>query len=328
MFSMKRVLALVGVSVFCFGGLTLHAMGQVSGPSSGFMRIVSSELAGNATPDALFSLRSRVEEVSVKFIVTDEKGSIATNLRKDDLRVFDDQRPVQQLRSFEQTGTQPLRIGILVDLSDSIRPEQMTEMRRAVDQLSGIFDASRDQAFLVGFSKQAQVLQSATGDIGSIGRSLRGNPGEQGLTALYDALVQTCREQFPARAEGGQEQRIVLLFSDGQDTLSMHGLDDALKAALLAKITIYALTTASDQSEGFATLKELSEKTGGRTFVLRSRHDVAKAVAGMTQSIGTEYAITFRPATGRGGFHSVRLELPGHKELHVQATSGYFLDTR
>jgi Ca-activated chloride channel homolog len=326
---MERLRAPLCVSIFCLAAGMLYAEGQVSGASSAspLMRIATSGAGDSALPNEPFTVRSRVEEVSVRFVATDAKGAVVTGIDPGDIRVFDDQEPIGELRSFELVGRQPLRIGLVVDLSDSIRSEQLTQMIKAVDLLASVFDAKRDKAFLVGFSNQARLIQGATGDIASIQQSLRQNPGKQGLTSLYDALLQTCENEFPVEG-ASHEQRIMLLFSDGQDTLSMHGMDDAWKAALRAKVTIYALTAASTQSDGYSTLRTLTGKTGGRVFSLQKKHDLDQAVAGMTRAVEDEYAITFRPATGRVGFHAVRLELPDHKELKVQVTSGYFLDQK
>jgi VWFA-related protein len=309
--------------------MTICAMGQMlTAPRAGsaVVRMARANTSESEASNASFTLRRKVEEVSVRFIATDKAGAAVRGIDAADLRIFDDREEVRELKSFGRARRQPLRIGIMVDLSDSIRPDEVTQRLTALDLLSDIFDASRDKAFVVGFSNHSELLQDATGNMALIRQSMQKISAKQGLTSLFDAMVETCRSEFAEDGAGADEKRIMLLFSDGVDTLSIHGLDEAMEAALRAKVTIYALTTASNQREGLPILRALTERTGGRAYVLRQKHDVDKAVAGITQTDGEEYTITFRPATGRIGFHVLRLEVPAHSELQLRAASGYFLD--
>ena len=273
-----------------------------------------------------FTLRRQVQEAQIRFVATDATGKPVLGLHLEDVEVFDDQVRVPEVKSFALSRYQPLELGVLVDLSESIGSQQQTEALMAADLLGDIFDSQRDEAFAVGFSSKARLLQPETTDIKLIRDALLHNPGHQGLTALFDALVDTCRTEF-ARADGDGRQRILLLFSDGEDTLSMHGLDDAVGEALRAGVTVYAVTTAYRESDGFRILRRLAEQTGGKVYVIPKKKDLDTLRVAMSESVRGEYTITFRPATMTAGFHPVRVEVPGHHDLDLRAISGYYMGT-
>jgi VWFA-related protein len=301
--------------------MALHAVGQVSGSPPGVPTVLRA--SSTDTGAGSFTLRRRVEEVAVHFVATDAMGTPLTGLTASDVHVFDDREEVRELKSFSKSGHQPLLVGLVVDLSDSIRPEQQLQMLTVTDMLSDIVDPVRDRAFLVGFSNHVQLLQGATADLGRVRKLIQENKGKHGLTSLYDAVVATCRDEFK---DVPAEQHVMLLFSDGMDTLSMHGLDDAVEAAIRSSVTVYAFTDESTSREGVLVLQALTERTGGKTYVHRKRHDFATAVAGLEESMRDEYALTFRPATDRGGFHSIRVELHSDKPVALRTSAGYFFD--
>lgn len=276
--------------------------------------------------DVGFTVHHQVQEAQIRFIATDGSGKPVLGLRPEDVQIFDDQVRVPELKSFMLSQYMPLKVGVLVDLSDSISSQQKRETLIAADLLAEIFDTRRDEAFVVGFSNKVRMLQPETTDISLVRKALLSNPGRQGLTALFDAIVQTCRDEFAASDASGR-QRILLLFSDGSDTLSIHGPDEAINEALRARITIYAITTNDTDSDGLKNLKQLAEQTGGRVYVIPKKRGLETLKVAMSQSVRGEYTISFRPASETSGFHSVRIELPTHGDLTLRATTGYYMGT-
>ncbi len=271
-----------------------------------------------------FTMRRKVQEAQIRFVATDSTGKPVLGLHPEDVRVFDDKVRVPELKSFVLSQYQPLEVGVLVDLSESIGPQQQGETLLAADLLGEIFDSRRDQAFVVGFANNVHLLQAETTDINLIKSALLNNPGRQGLTSLFDALVQTCRTEF-AHERSPERQRILLLFSDGDDTLSFHTLEDAVREALRTEATIYAVTTADSGSDGFRNLLVLTEQTGGRIYSIPKKQDMNSLSVAMSQSVRGEYTISFRPTTMTAGFHPVRIELPTHQDVILRANSGYYM---
>ena len=277
--------------------------------------------------DAGFTVHSQVQEAQIRFNATNSSGKPVLGLHPEDVQVFDNRVRVPELKSFMLSQYTPLKVGVLVDLSDSISSRQKRETLIAADLLAEIFDARRDEAFVVGFSNKVRMLQPETTDISLVREALLNNPGRQGLTALFDAIVQTCRTEFAANDSGGR-QRIFLLFSDGSDTLSIHGPDEAVSEALRAGITIYAITTNDADSEGLNNLKQLAEQTGGRVYVIPRKQGLETLKVALSQSVRGEYTISFHPTNGTSGFHSVRIELPARQDVTLRASTGYYVGTR
>lgn len=273
-----------------------------------------------------FTVHRQVQEAQIRFIATDRTGKPVLGLQAEDVQVFDDQVRVPELKSFTLSQYRSLEVGVLVDLSDSISSQQQGETVIAADLLAEIFDARRDEAFVVGFSNKVRVLQPETTDMDLVREALVHNPGRQGLTSLFDAIVQTCQSEFAGRDPDGR-RRILLLFSDGSDTLSIHGPDEAVSEALRAGVTIYAITTNDADSDGLRNLKRLAEQTGGRAYFISKRQEVETLKVAMSQSVRGEYTISFHPATGTAGFHPVRIELPTRQDIILRASTGYYMGT-
>ena len=321
---MKRMRTFALAVTIWMCGMAVISTGQVSTTSpdvSALIRLPSWGTKESVSTES-FTLRHRVEEVSVHFVAIDPKGQPVNGLSASDLRLFDDREAVTQFKSFSKAVRQPMLVGVVVDLSDSIPREQQSEILSILDALPGVVDPNTDEAFLVGFSNHVHLIQPPTSDVTRIRDSLREHAQQVGLTSLYDALVATCRDDYDESAR----QRIMLLFSDGADNLSMHGIDDAIEAAQHAAVTIYAISSADAGMEGRNTLQTLAQRTGGQAYFLRKKHDVHTAIAGITHAMGDQYVATFRPATDRAGFHSIRVESKSGKTLSFLGSRGYYLD--
>jgi hypothetical protein len=106
----------------------------------------------------------------------------------------------------------------------------------------------------------------------------------------------------------------------------MHGIDDAVEAALHGGITIYAISTANSGMEGKTNLEILAQRTGGRAYFIRKKHEVRMAIAELTHAMQDQYVATFRPATDRAGFHNIRMESKSGKTISFVGYRGYYLD--
>jgi Ca-activated chloride channel homolog len=320
-----RSAVILACIVLCIG-LQLPVDAQVS--SANGSPIVILARADSPVPlNSGFTVRRQVEEAQVRFVATDGSGKPIVGLRPEDVEIFDDQVRVPELKSFAMSQYRPLEIGVLVDLSESIGPQQQGEAMMAADLLGEIFDSHRDEAFVIGFSNKVRVLQPQTKDVNLVRDALLHNPGRQGLTSLFDALVETCRTEFRDPAAEGR-QRILLLFSDGDDNLSFHAREDALQEALRSEVTIYAVTSADTDSDGFRNLRSLTQQTGGKVYLIPKRQDLNTLKVALSDSVRGEYTVSFRPATTTSGFHRVRIELRQRPDAILRASSGYYMAER
>jgi Ca-activated chloride channel family protein len=275
-----------------------------------------------------YTIRRTVPEVRLQFSVTDESGRLLTNLSPGDFRIYDNQSAVQRLRQFSRLNDLPLQIGILLDISDSVQGSVWNEklaMRSFVQQ---VFRPQTDRASLMAFSRELRLWQSSTGDASALQRILDQVQPEGHVTNLYDGLFAACARQFPGTEGPDAVQRIIVLFSDGEDTGSLHGMPDVISIAQRKEIQIFALSIHAKRksTSGDEALRRLTDETGGQFYVATSSKEFSSIFAAMEQQMRTQYSVSFQPLSGIAGFHSLRLELTSPQKLRAHARQGYYLD--
>jgi Ca-activated chloride channel family protein len=228
----------------------------------------------------------------------------------------------QELAHFGAEDT-PFAAAILLDVSGSM--EQMIRIGRAAARgfAQGIRDG--DVFALYAFAtKHAQVQDfGAYPDIEPEVWSIKA----EGYTALYDCIV-TAAADLAKREE---KRRAILLLSDGADTASRVSLNDALRAALDAGVTIYTVDLMDEASsrkpEALSAknaLRELAEKSGGRYVSDPGGAKMYEAFRQIVEELGHQYTIGYYPANYRrdGRWHTieVRVSRPG---VTVRTRRGY-----
>src|SRR6266576_771465 len=178
--------------------------------------------SGESTP----LLRKRVSEVRLALVATDQNNRPLPDLSPTDITVFDDGRPVSnfELRS---AGDLPLRLGIVLDLSDSTQRSWGTVRNALINSLQQVI-RPKDQLLVLTFSSEIALQRTLT-EPAQLDATLQ-NPAAGGLTALYDSIYRTCDDGlFNADAE--PHRSAVILFSDGEDNLSRHSLNEPIAKA-------------------------------------------------------------------------------------------------
>src|SRR5690242_9531924 len=104
-------------------------------------------------------IHSFVNEVNVVFAVTDKHNHFVKDLKASDFRVLDNRMPPAMIRSFASETNLPLRVGLLVDSSNSIRDRFRFEQQAAIEFLNQIIHPSRDEAFILGFDTTPEITQ-------------------------------------------------------------------------------------------------------------------------------------------------------------------------
>jgi hypothetical protein len=169
-------------------------VGQNQAPKAGTPSTSSLPAAGSPSDDdSLTTIRHTVNEVNVVFTVTDKHGRYVRDLKKEDFKVVDDNKPASDIRSFHAETNLPLEVGLLVDASNSVRDRFKFEQEAATEFLNQTIRPRYDEAFVIGFDVTPEVTQDFTDNTEklSIGvRSLR--PG--GVKAMYDELYLACRD--------------------------------------------------------------------------------------------------------------------------------------
>jgi VWFA-related protein len=283
-------------------------------------------VARSAVPG--YTIRRIASEVQLQFSVTDEHRRLVNGLTAGDVRIYDDQSEVKVLRNFSRVDDLPLQIGILVDVSDSVQKTVLREKLATQFFVQQVLRPQTDRAFLMAFSQEVRVWQASTGNPDALELALDRIQQLGFATNLYDALFSACLNQFSRSEENETVQRIIVLFSDGDDTGSLHALADAIALAQRREIQIYALSVHPQRkdSPGDTVLRRLAEETGGQFYVAASEKDFAAVFAAMDQQMRTQYYVSFRPERETPGFHELRMEMTGPGKLRIHARQGYYFD--
>jgi VWFA-related protein len=280
----------------------------------------------NTSPDlSAPTIKVQVNEVNLIFTVTDKKGRFITGLQRQNFGLLDDGRPPVAVLRFSQQTNLPLRVGIMLDTSSSIRQRFQFEQDSAIEFLLQILHRN-DRAFIEGFDIETDVAQSFTNNIDLLNQGIRKlRPG--GGTALYDALYKTCRDQMLTLKEETAVRRALIVVSDGDDNYSRAEQSDAIKMCQRAETIVYTISTnvSPSKDKGDDVLKTISEATGGEAFFPVKIEDVATGFHNIQEELRSQYSLVYRPSNFKqdGAFRTIYLQALDSR-YHVRASKGYF----
>ena len=294
------------------------------------------------TPPQTPQIITRANVVKLVATVMDHRHKFVTDLNQNDFEVFEDGHPQRPTLFFRQTDL-PLRIGMLLDTSNSIRERLHFEKDAAIDFLYNVIRRGKDKAFLMTFDNEPQVIQDYTEDLDLLSSVIQ-QQNAGGGTALNDAIYEASQklEQAPPSTEPGQDvRRVLVLISDGDDNLSDRALSDAIEMADKAGVSIYSISTNNDWltvdtptpeklhlSEGDKILAEFSDETGGRVFFPYRVDDLAQSFLDIGNELRSQYLIGYPPPYGSpdGQFHKIDVKVD-RKGLIVRTRKGYYAVT-
>ncbi len=284
------------------------------------------ESANGEPDDKLTVIRKRVDEVNVVFTVTDKRDHFVKDLTQNDFHVIDDNKPAN-IESFSRETNLPLRVGLLIDASNSVRDRFKFEQESAIEFLNQIIRPRYDKAFVIGFDTTPEVTQDFTDDAQALShgvRMLRAGGG----TAMYDAIYFACRDKLMGVDKGQiATRRAIILLSDGEDNQSRVSREEAVEMAQRAEVIIYAISTNTSgiKLRGDKVLEYFAEQTGGRAFFPFKIEDVANAFTEISDELRSQYAISYKPADflPDGKYRKIEI-LAENKKYHVRARKGYY----
>ena len=270
-----------------------------------------------------YTYRSSASEVRLSFSATDQNDHGVATLQSSDFAVVDKDVIVRNFQSFTRSDWSKLEIAILVDASGSVTPrfrQELTEVLNLVSQTSGIPD---ENLAMFSFQGLKPALLCA-GNCRSLATAERLLPERStgGLTPLFDAVL--LASDFLGKRGDSHSQRILIVFSDGTDTISENSLRDVIDASLRHDVQLDCidLNPPSRFSSGTATLQALARSTGGHYFPARDGGTHALQV--ILEGFQASYTVSYRLPTRVPGFHTIRI-LPTHNlNLQFRSRSGYY----
>ena len=287
----------------------------------------SSESPAPETPEkSEETIRVPVNEVNLIFTATDKHGRFVKNLKQEEIRVVDDHKAVDKFRSFSNQTDLPLRVGLLIDTSNSIRDRFQFEQQAAIEFLSQIMRPKADQAFVLGFDTVAEVTQDFTNNTEKLSSGVRMlRPG--GGTALFDALYQASRDKLMKNSAGQAVRRAIILVSDGNDNQSRVTREQAIEMAQRAEVIVYTISTNTSGmiERGDRILQRIADESGGRAFFPLKLQEVSDAFSEIQEELRSQYAVAYKPPDFKsdGSYRPIEITAADRK-LHIRARKGYF----
>jgi Ca-activated chloride channel family protein len=292
-----------------------------------------------ATQQQVPTIRSTVSLVHLVATATDRRHNFVTDLEKGDFKILEDGVP-QEIKLFGRETDLPLRIGLLLDTSNSIRPRLEFEQDAAIDFLTSVIRRNKDMAFLMTFDNEPEVIQDYTGDLSLLTGAIRKQRAGGG-TALHDAIYRAAEKLTnPPLPKGPSQEvrRVMVVISDGDDNLSDHALSDAVELAIRAEASIYSVSTNTDWlatsgdmprkmhlAPGDKVLQKFAEESGGRVFYPYKVEDLAESFVDIGAELRSQYFIAYSPTDAHVNGKYRRIEVDTtRKGLTVRTRKGYY----
>jgi Ca-activated chloride channel family protein len=286
--------------------------------------------AASATPgtdDSPYKFGVRTDLVNVIFTVTDKHGRFIKDLKQSDIQILDNNLPPRQVMNFEAETDLPLRVGLLIDASNSIRDRFLFEQQAATEFLQQIIRPKSDRAFVLAFDEVWDLTQDFTGDLDKLSKGIQViRPG--GGTALWDAVYFACRDKLMKEHEAGPVRKAIILVSDGDDNQSRVLRQEALDMAQRAEVIVYTISTnlSNIQDQGDKNLKLLADATGGRAFFPFKLQDLADAFHDIREELRSQYSVSYKPDQfiANGQYRPIQISM-SEKKFRVRAKKGYYV---
>jgi Ca-activated chloride channel family protein len=259
--------------------------------------------AGQETP----TFKATTQIVSVPATVLDGQGRLVPNLEQDEFTILDNGKP-QQI-TFFQNETQPFTVIVMLDYSASMTSS--LDLLRAASEQFLLRMLPQDKGQVGAFSDRIEFSGKFTNDRDDLISALRdlqyGNP-----TRLWDAVDQSIDMLKPVDG-----RKVVLVFTDGDDTYSKTGFGAVLDHAKQNEVMVYAIGLQSTyfngqrmvRSQPDRSLKKIAEETGGGYFELKKTDELAPTFTRVAQELHSLYTIGFSPAALDGKEHKLDLKM-------------------
>jgi VWFA-related protein len=302
-------------------------------------------------------IRVETNLTNIFFTAAYSNKRFVSNLKKEDIRVFEDGQP-QEIFTFQQNTDLPLSIAILIDTSQSEERTLPDEKSAARAFLEAVMRPARDEAAIVSFTGDVTLEQGFTGNLERLRRAIDRvefvppsgyigggvvvgttppisdqNQMMAGSTALWDAVWASSNELLSISAEN--TRRAIILLTDGVDTISQVKMHEAIERAQKADALIYAIGIGDSYQGGVdnGSLKKIAERTGGRAFFPHNESELRTAFDQIQHDLREQYLVAYSPSNKArdGSYRMIRIDV-ADPELRKQSVKlnyrpGYFAKT-
>ena len=273
------------------------------------------------------TFKVNVRLVNVFVTVTDAAGAPVGNLTRDDFKVFEDSNP-ESIAVFDRESELPLSIVVAVDTSLSTKKDLKLELVSAREFVHSILRPV-DAVSLFQFSEEVDQLTPFTHDIKQVDRAID-DVRVGSATAMYDALYLGTRALLDR-----QGRKVLVVITDGGDTVSKISYQEALRAAQEAEAIVYSIIVvpvASDAGRdvgGEHALIQIAHDTGGKYFYADSATGLQRAFQQISDELRTQYLIAYYPSRklADSDFRRIQIDVKGagaDGPLRARYRTGYY----
>jgi Ca-activated chloride channel family protein len=297
-----------------------HDFGEES--ASFIVRAVAHHVEGVSVSDAVITRKmkwatiERVNRALLWVSATNKRGDYITDLTKEELQVFEDDKPQRVIDFYAEN--RPITMAILIDTSGSMR-DKIGEVHLAagsfVETLRDI-----DRALVIDFDDNVFLIQDLTSDHAALKTAIESTE-PLGATSIYDALHAAYRKI--GTIDG---RKAIILLSDGEDTTSQFGFKRVLEEAKTNNTLIYSIAVGASSGGGRKNvLKEFSDVTGGRFFSVKKAEDLAGVYQRIAEELRKQFYLTYSTDNDEWNGRWIKLRVVADREdVKIRSRRGYF----
>ena len=278
------------------------------------------------------TIRVDTDLVVIDVTATDKSGNYIRDLRAEEIQVFEDgqQRSINFFAMTDEAVlSRPLAVVFALDLSGSLRPDEMDTLRQAAMKFTELMKGDSVFAAMT-FNHKVKISQDFTSDPDKIARAFEKADRFEGSTRIYDALdraITMLNKNAPRTRKGRPVRRVVVVITDGFDSASIIDRREVISRANDAGVTIYSVTLPSfalsptDSSSRVITPLDASRiipATGGQDFSADAR-DFTPIFKALAEEIRASYALAYYPDNRDGKRHELRIKT-SRPDIQIRAS--------
>ncbi len=275
--------------------------------------------------------------VPIPVSVLDERGQAVTNLKLEDFLLLIDGKQAQISELFRSDS--PVRLAFLFDNSSSVTIAREFEKKAAIRFFRRVVRPEKDLAALFSIATGTRLEQPLTKDVSQIIQAIEAFPNPEGATALFDGIIKAAN--YLGEANG---RRVIVIVSDGDDTISDSTLEETVKALQLNNCQVYVVKTTdfenykrTGQRGGNANLRqlaaerrmqEIAQQTGGAVYSPLDEDELDRAFNQISAELSQQYILSYYPEDEtelRGQFRTISLSIKTRQNLSIRTRKGYYV---
>jgi Ca-activated chloride channel homolog len=287
------------------------------------------------TDDDVITLESNLVPIPVSIL--DAKGQAVANLKLEDFTLQIDGQTAE-IGEVSRSET-PVRLALLFDNSSSVSIAREFEKKAAIRFFRRVIRPDKDLVALFSVATFSRIEQPLTKNVSQLINAIELFPQPEGATALLDGIIKAA--EYLKDAQG---RRVIVIVSDGDDTVSDSTLEDTMTSLQLNNCQVYVVKTTdfenfkrAGQRTGNANIRqlaaerrmqEITAQTGGAVYSPVDEDELDRAFNQISAELAQQYILSYYPdneADKRGEFRTISLEVKNKNNLSVRTRKGYYV---